>query len=148
MLGCAYTGVSLPVLSSGPAHLCLISTGTASFQAHTIFALIYYNSFLLLPCLLVFLLSFVLQCLARMILPDLKSDLTLTCDSLLFSGGGPPHTWMDSFPWPTLPPCTSWFWLYRKAWSTQPELTTPILLISSQGVFLPVELSLSIHSVI
>lgn len=68
-------------------------------SGHVIFALIYYNSFLLFPWLLVFLLPSVLQCLARVILPDLKSDITLTCDSSLFSGGGPPHTWMDSFPW-------------------------------------------------
>lgn len=99
MPGCACTGVRLPVLSSGPAHLCLTSTGMASFQAHAIFALIYYDSFLSLPWLLVFLLPSVLQCLARVILPDLKSDLTLTCDSPLFSGGGPLHIWMDSFPW-------------------------------------------------
>lgn len=79
-----------------PAYLPpLSSTGTASLQAYVFFALTYHNSCFLLPWLLIFLLSFILQCRARVILLGVIWYLTSTHDSALLSGWGPPHTWLN-----------------------------------------------------
>lgn len=68
MSGCAHARVWPCVDLLLPSPPPLSSTGTASFQAHVFFDLTYHNSCLLLPWLLVFLLPFILQCIARVIL--------------------------------------------------------------------------------
>lgn len=93
---------------SYPTHLCLISSGTTSFQARDIPDPIYHNNCLRLPWLLVFSLPSILQCLARVILLELKSDVSLSSVILRCSQEGLPHTWLDPLLEPT-PRCTSWF---------------------------------------